>query len=184
MNRENLLFIDFIYNIFQVILVRHPFSRLVSAYYDKLTNFKSPEYAGVSQHIHKFYYYLRHNESERHMQKNGLASFEDFVNFLVRLKNFDNHWKPFHIRCSPCVTKYDYIAKFETFNNDMEYLKQKINLTKEHREYFFTKKQYKTNFELMKKTFEKIPKKLAYRLYEVYRDDFEMFGYSLPDWMC
>ena len=168
-------------------LVRHPFSRLVSAYYDKMVPTSEGYtwyYGPMSQKIYHNYRHLRHNVSERNLTKNGSASFEDFVNFLVRLKEFDDHWKPFHMRCLPCSSQYDYISKFETFNNDIEYLKQKINLTEEHRKYFFPKRRFKTNFELMKKTFEKIPNKLVHRLYKVYQDDFEMFGYSFPDWMC
>ena len=168
-------------------LVRHPFSRLVSAYYDKMVPTGLGYtwlYGPISQKIYSDYRHLRHNVTERKLAKNGTASFEDFVNFLVRLKEFDNHWKPFHMRCLPCSSQYDYIAKFETLNTDMEYLKDKINLTEEHRKYFFSKSKFRTNFKLMKKTFEKIPTKLAYKLYEVYRDDFEIFGYSLPDWMC
>ena len=138
----------------------------------------------ISRNINRKYRHLRHNANERNQTDDGNATFEDFVNFLVRLDIFDDHWKPFRNLCNPCSSQYDYIAKFETFNNDMEYLKQKINLTEEHRKYFFPKGNFATNFDLMKKTFEKVPNELARQLYEKYREDFEVFGYSLPEWMC
>ena len=138
----------------------------------------------MSQKINREYRHLRHNVTERNQTDNGSATFEDFVNFLVRLTNFDDHWKRFNDLCNPCSSQYDYIAKFETLNNDMEYLKRKINLTDEHRKWFFPRQNYQTNWDLIKKTFKKVPNKLAYRLYEVYREDFEVFGYSLPKWMC
>ena len=149
-----------------------------------MNNFESFDYSELSKQIYRDYNNLRHNETERNISKNGLASFEDFVNFLVRTKSFDNHWKPFYIRCLPCSSPYDYIAKLETIKTDMDYLKHKLNLNEEHRKYFFPERKFTANFELTKKTFKKIPNKLAHRLYKVYQHDFEMFDYSFPDWIC
>ena len=141
-------------------------------------------YGLMSRDINRNYRHLRHNATERNQTDDGNATFEDFVNFLVQLEKLDDgHWKPYRDLCNPCSSQYDYIAKFETFNNDMEYLKQKINLTEEHRKTFFSKRTFKTNIDVVKKLFEKVPNELAFRLYQKYKEDFEVFGYSLPEWL-
>ena len=167
--------------------MRNPFNRLVSAYFDKMLT-TSPGYTKVyrlkSRTINKNFRHLRQNVTERNQTDDGNATFEDFVNFLVRSKaKMDSHWNLFFTRCTPCYTQYDYIVKFETLNNDMEYLKQKLNISTYHRQAFFPKKNYKTNWDLVKKTFKTIPKELGLKLYEKYRIDFEMFGYEKPDWL-
>ena len=170
-----------------MILVRHPFSRIVSAYNDKMvpTTFGYTHIFGpISRNIYLKYRHLRHNATERKLVINGSASFEDFINFIIRLKDFNEHWKSFRDLCNPCTSQYDYIAKMETVNNDMEYLKQKLNLTEKHRKNFFPKHKYRSDVDLMKKMFKTIPKQLTRQLYDVYKQDFEMFGYEFPDWLC
>ena len=172
---------------FQVITVRNPFSRLVSAYYDKmLTTSEGYTYAfkAISRGINKRFRHLRHNVIERNQTDDGTATFEDFVNSVVQSKGPMNpHWTLYYDSCRPCEVQYDYIVKFETLNNDIEYLKQKLNVSSYHRQAFFPKSAYKANWDLVKKAFKKIPKELGLKLYEKYRIDFEMFGYEKPDWL-
>ena len=165
--------------------MRNPFSRLVSAYLGKMLPTGRgylPSYLHVSNKINKEFRHLRHNVSERNTPDVD-ATFEDFVNYLVH-GNFDKdpHWNSYTNFCKLCQTEYNYIVKFETLNNDMEYLKQKLNISSYHRQAIFPKKNYKTNWDLVKSTFKTIPKELGLKLYKKYRIDFEMFGYEKPDW--
>ena len=144
-------------------------------------------YKKVSKNINKMSKHLRHNVTERNQTDDGNATFEDFVNFIIQLpsnKPVDVHWRTFFAHCNPCDSRYDYIVKFETLNNDMEYLKQKLNVSSYHRQAFFPKSAYKANWDLVKKTFKAIPKELGLKLYEKYRIDFEAFGYEKPVWLC
>ena len=143
-------------------------------------------YKGRSQYINKNFRHLRHNESKRNESDDGYATFEDFVNFLLSRNNTkgDRHFLTFLTSCQVCDAQYDYIIKMETFQSDIDYLKQKLNLSAYLQKVVFPKEKYKANDDTTKKIFETIPKSLALELYKKYQKDFEMFGYEKPVWLC
>ncbi|XP_052893559.1 carbohydrate sulfotransferase 11 [Anopheles moucheti] len=163
------------------IIVRHPFERLVSAYKDKI------QYALPNSHHHKL--------GNRIIQKyrktvNGKPSsllkyptFSEFVNYLLdEIKHphfeIDMHWVPVTHFCTPCFFHYDVIAKFETLEEDQNYLISIGHLDS------VIKPQWKnagkgahTNDMLMK-FFSELDAAQIRGLYDYYRFDFELFGYS------
>ena len=143
-------------------------------------------YRGRSQTINKKFRHLRHNETERKIEDDGNATFEDFVNYLLSRDNTkgDPHFLTYLSACQVCDAQYDYVIKMETFESDMEYLKQKLNLSEYHRKVVFPRGKYKINEEIMEKTFEPIQLKLSQKLFEIYHKDFEIFGYKKPEWLC
>ena len=169
-------------------MVRNPFSRLVSAYYDKLLP-TGPGYTSyykkMSQNMNQKFRHLRHNANQRNNTDNKIATFEDFVNYLVTAGNAkaDPHWSPYLESCKPCDAKYDYVIKFDTLNNDMEYLKQKLNVSEYHRQAVFPPRKYKTNNDLVEHVFKTIPKALARKLYGIYEKDFLLFNYPHPQYI-
>ena len=146
----------------------------------------SPFYQRRSQSINQSFRHLRHNESKRNEKDDGYATFEDFVNYLLSQDNTkgDPHFLSFISSCQVCDAQYDYVIKMETFESDIDYLKQKLNLSSYLQTVVFPKEKYKANDDTTKKTFEDIPKKHALKLYEKYQKDFDMFGYEKPVWLC
>ena len=143
-------------------------------------------YKGRSQAINRYFRHLRHNESKRNEKDDGYATFEDFVNFLLPRDSTigDRHFLTFLSSCQVCDAQYDYVIKMETFESDINYLKQKLNLPAYHQKALFPRKKYKVNDDATKKIFKTIPKKLALELFKKYQKDFEMFGYEKPVWLC
>jgi len=170
-------------------MVRNPFSRIVSAYYDKMIT-TSPGHTHVFKHLSEKiieeFRHIRLNVTERNQTDDGTATFEEFVNFLISIDvmDCDVHFISYISRCKPCHTEYDYVIKFETLKNDIEYLKQKLNISEYHRKAVFPRDNFKTSKDVVKETFNTIPKDLALKLYEKYRKDFEIFGYEKPEWLC
>ena len=141
----------------------------------------------MSRKINKQYRYLRHNTSESYKKDDDqFATFEDYVNYLLRENpmNCDHHFISFIARCMPCDVDYDYVIKFETLDNDIEYLKQKLKISENHRKAVFPKKTFKASMDFVESTFKTIPKDLGFKLYEKYLKDFEVFGYEKPHWLC
>ena len=165
-----------------MITVRHPFSRLVSAYNDRILSTTYGFYYDLSRKINKRFRHLRHNLAHRNRTDNGKATFEDFVNYLltINVATCDNHFKSYLTLCRPCDAQYDYVVHFETLANDMEYLKQQLNISDYHRKALFPLKNFKTSTDVVKKAFDQIPKKLGLKLYKKYQKDFEIFGYEKP----
>ncbi|KAG7174844.1 Carbohydrate sulfotransferase 10-like 4 [Homarus americanus] len=101
----------------KVMIVRHPFARIVSAYIDKIA---SSPFSKLSRYIIKRY---SHQESGQTFRA---PSFEEFVRYLVdstpveddvRVKKkhrTNRHWFPYYANCAPCDIQYNVIATMDT----------------------------------------------------------------------
>jgi len=171
-------------NYTKFIIVRHPFERLVSAYYNKLVPNnpkKNPQFAELAKLI-KSTYGSANNKKDF---ANSYPTFEEFVDYVTNeiLQNnrIDDHFRNFVPLCWPCAIDYEVIAHTETLNNDIKYLLKKL---KAPNEYYQLQKGYSkdgnriTTSEKSLKEFWKIPRHKIYRLYMAYRNDFLLFNYD------
>ena len=71
--------------------------------------------------------------------------------------------------CRPCSVEYDFIAKFETLNYDMEYLAQKFNFGVK-----FPNKDPTTNPDYMRLYYHGLKTQHLKVLKTLYRKDFEV----------
>ncbi|RZF40956.1 hypothetical protein LSTR_LSTR013211 [Laodelphax striatellus] len=189
----------------KVIIVRHPFERLLSAYRDKLENVNVRTEHG-SAHFYKSYgskiverfrvggnktktqdilrpgtYYWQSNQPE----PAGIEpTFLEFVRYLIStdlLSYADDHWIPYYLFCTPCLLKYDLIAKVETFFRDQIYIIRALDVqniikpTWKHQ----TKDSHSSN-KISKIYFSQLTRLEIEQLYEKYKLDFELFDYT-PD---
>ena len=88
------------------------------------------------------------------------------------------HWRPFHQTCYPCAINYGYVGHFETVKEDADYILEKLRLDKtvEFRAHSGSKTP-----ELLSTHYSQIPLDRVIRLAEIYREDFETFGYTYPE---
>jgi len=163
-------------------MVRHPFERLVSAYQDKIAN--NPEghlrlWKGVYKMIESQY---------------GDKTFPSFVKWLVGWKEvhedlcpdpdedtpvaceMNPHWSQLQDRCFYCALTYKVIAKFETFQEDLRYIGYLANVT--FNEGVRENHTGKTTSLRALKFFRQLTQGEVGALYNLYREDFLMFGYS------
>ena len=140
-------------------------------------------YGPMSKEINKKYKPLRHNLEDR-LKNDTTASFEDFVRHLLSDAPRDSHWEFYDTFCRPCYSDYDYVIKFETIAQDLAYLKLKLNITDEDHQKVFSAAIPNTKQDTTKEYFDQIPKDLAERLYKKYKNDFLLFGYEKPSWLC
>jgi hypothetical protein len=96
--------------------VRHPYSRVLSAYLDKIVSRERPS-ALVYAHFDRSYSDPEHT-----------VSFAEFLAYLQatldRRDAWDPHWRPMTSILRPDLVPYDEIGKIETFEEDF----QRINL--------------------------------------------------------
>ena len=102
--------------IFTFSFVRHPFDRLVSAYYDKIVSQDDPSYRGRGKAILANY---------------GAVTFSNFIKYVLSENesymkcesrcSLDVHWRPFYLRCAYCLINYSFIGRMETFAKDVRY---------------------------------------------------------------
>ena len=92
----------------------------------------------------------------------------------------DPHWLPIHLIAKPCVIPYNFIGKFETLHEDMEHvLKEGFRIRNTTSlPLNFNSMEKHTNTTVMTKYYGNVPKHHVEKLKEIYKIDFEMFGYS------
>ncbi|KAH3867730.1 hypothetical protein DPMN_030865 [Dreissena polymorpha] len=113
----------------RVMTVRHPFTRIWSAFIDK---FLLPDFwfSKGTQIVRT----VRPKASKKSLQCGNDVTFPEFVKYLLKIGhqrtyvNQDKHWLPASDICDPCAFKPDIIAKHETFITDLEYTVNRIGL--------------------------------------------------------
>ena len=88
----------------------------------------------------------------------------------------DRHWKPFISRCAYCSVPYAVISKAETFEEDKRFIGEMAGVQFEDIQAH--KSSGGGTKELARKHFEQLDVQTVDQLYEFYKVDFEMFGYS------
>ena len=99
----------------------------------------------------------------------------------------NEHWEPQYIHCNYCNIRYDIIGRVETLEDDLEYIAEVNNFKFDlyrikdglHVHPTFKRKSgIKEPAEKIKHYFMQLNATQVYKIYHMYRIDFEMFGYS------
>ena len=190
----------------RIIHTRHPFIRLYSAWTDKFFLYrdltkqgkqkysrKTKEYhdSGTAKVYGKFWKLAQKydRKNKKPLPAGAQASFSAFIKFLLNDKgfttNFDKHWMPISLLCGVDQIKYNFFTKLETIDSDFEYFKYKNDLGylpefPKSRFSSFTDKdnegRYFDKYVTIYKESTSLKDRL--KLYEIFKQDFEMFGYD------
>lgn len=170
----------------KVMVVRHPFERILSAYRDKLENSTVGREHGTLHFYEKYGRKIvaKYRKSTEEVKQQE-PTFEEFVQYLIDtdLVNYaDDHWIPYYLYCTPCLTNYDVIIYFETFQEDIHLLLRLIE-EKSMPEWKHSNSIGRSRKELVKSYYRKLSHETILKLYEKYRIDFELFGYSIDGYL-
>ena len=166
---------------FKFMFVRDPFERLISAY----TNC----FWGKFKRNHDGWKYYR-REIRKVLAKRGgrdidvntdNTTFEQFATYLVlRWREgglFQVHWREQHKLCHPCHIQFDYVGHYETLVDDAQFFLKESKL--EDKVFFPEWRQSNTN-ALLKNYYSSLSLLRIRQLLEIYKKDFELFGYTYP----
>ena len=159
--------------------VREPFERLLSAYRDKFVGETTYLYQKIGKDIVNNV--RRSTGKTENCAKCSRPTFDEFTSYVDTLpgkSTWDMHWRPAHQTCYPCAVNYDYIGYFDTAKEDADYILEKLHLDKEVK---FPSFSGSRTPELLRGYYSQIPLDRIIRIAEIYRTDFEMFGYKYPD---
>ncbi|KAL7644196.1 UNVERIFIED_CONTAM: hypothetical protein RMT77_005022 [Armadillidium vulgare] len=172
-------------NLTMFINVRHPFSRILSAFRDRMSRNLPRFQENYGRMIVKKY-------RERNSSITGeTPTFPEFVEYLVNtpIQNYDLHWMPYYAVCHICFIPYRFIVRVEHFEEDIKSLnnflllnltKKFLHKTKLRRESINDERIFSfKNEEIERKYFSKISKQNLEKLYQIYFLDFLFFNYSL-----
>ena len=161
---------------FRFCFVRNPYYRLFSAYKSKMLNYLDPQYQPVRDHIRGKYGY-----PVRGGQPAGMVAFRDFVRYVEEMTDQDRdfHWRSQTALVMLAAIEYGFIGHLESFQDDLEHVLRRLGASDEligtiPEPVNPTTKMYHA---------AAYDRELAARVYDMYRDDFENFGYDCDSWL-
>ena len=112
-----------------VLVARDPYSRLFSAFVDRLFLPSGDYREGIS-----FARKLRNNTTSKHNCANDLT-FEDFLRSVSESarenKTLNRHWTPIYSLCSPCDVNAIAVVKMESFSTDVKFILKNVGISKD-----------------------------------------------------
>ncbi|XP_033105740.1 carbohydrate sulfotransferase 10-like [Anneissia japonica] len=186
-NNEMDSYIKFLY-------VRHPFSRVLSAFKNKLDPKTTLKNAGFWQRkfgmniIRKYRTNKEFYRIKANFKRNYNLKFGEFVKYIgdpkvSRNVSTDNHWIEVFNKCDPCSFHYNFIGKMETMAADTDYLMMISKIDKEF-EFPSSTLSSPTNSsgrDTVESYYKDLPVQDLKNLYNRYKLDFKLFGYPKPD---
>lgn len=179
---------------FKFLFVRHPFDRLVSAYRNKLEDSYAQE---DGSYFYKTYgrriverFRINRVTDKRKGEENSLKNmvigkeptFPEFVDYLIHTdpEDYDEHWRPVVIHCHVCQFHFDYIIKYEHFEEEINFL---IDVMQEdgrlpHNFKLTWENRGNTNKNTVVEYLKQLSEEQVMQLFDKYRLDFLYFDYK------
>ncbi|KAM5138820.1 carbohydrate sulfotransferase 8 [Mantella aurantiaca] len=167
----------------KMIFVREPFERLVSAFRDKFEHANNYYHPVFGKAIISKY---RRNATKESLRTGSGVQFKEFIQYLLdvhRPVGMDIHWDHVSRLCSPCLIDYDFIGKFESMEEDANFLLHLIgapnNLTFPRFKDRHSNEE-RTTSKITQQYFAQLTPLERQRTYDFYYMDYQMFNYSKP----
>lgn len=119
-------------HLFKFLLVRHPFRRIYSVFYDKFVNDELEDtLSGWKQMEEEILREMLVNQTLLTIRRNDIRlDLRTFLLYIVRSireeRLINSHWQQIVQRCSLCSIDYDWIGKIEHFQRDSQTLIEKF----------------------------------------------------------
>ena len=105
----------------------------------------------------------------------NLVSFPEYIKYFSYDVNRNQHWRQYEKLCHPCVINYDFIGHLETLEEDAALL---LKLAGIDDRVTFPPVHKSTGSSEVLQYYSQVPPEHITRIGELYRSDFEMFGYD------
>ncbi|CAF0818357.1 unnamed protein product [Adineta steineri] len=184
-------------NLFKFLLVRHPFQRIYSVYYDKFVNNHIDDtLSGWKQLEEDILLQMNTNQTLLTIRRNDIKlDFRTFLLYIIdsikRNQLINSHWEQIVQRCAFCSINYNFIGKIENFHQDKKFLLKKLNQNSNKIILKFpskeidkqSKKQILLNDSQLIQFFrDTIQNDNDFEiLIDYYKPDFQLFNYEIPN---
>lgn len=156
---------------FKFLFVREPLHRLLSAYKDKFMRRDRTASKTAREQIVKAYrpqdYKPNYNDIN--------ITFAEFIQFFSNDVPRNPHWLQYEKLCHPCGITYDFIGHLETLEDDAPLL---LKIAGIDDLVSFPPIHKSTSIDEVLAYYSQVPTPYITRLGELYRGDFEIFGYD------
>ena len=157
--------------------VRNPYDRLVSAYKTQIGNTWNDEYDWVKEEVREACAYPASARAD-----GRLVAFRDFVRYLgdaPEQVRRDGHFNLQTNILMPDAVAYDLVGRFEDFAADFSRVLRRLDAAPE---VLATASEAKNSTPFVQAALV-YDRELAERVFELYRADFERYGYDRDSWM-
>ncbi|XP_071943424.1 carbohydrate sulfotransferase 9-like [Antedon mediterranea] len=159
----------------KVMFVRNPYTRLLSAYSDKLVAKNASDYR---HDVHDITTKGIRTNLGLGKSKNDLK-FGEFVKMLISKKPILNiHWGKMSTRCHPCDIDYDIIGRMEDIDNYANYILKLIGSDLQFPKPPKTHFTNSSSHDRLVRNYSEISDSELESLYQTYLYDFLLFGYK------
>ena len=164
----------------RIILVRHPFDRIVSAYRNKLEN-KNLSKSSKIYHGRLGTRIVKNFRFSNDSVEQSEATFQEVVRYILSSapSKVDQHFQPITYYCNVWNYHYDIIMKKETFDFDLNYMLITtgidVNIVGKLRANEGPKS---SEDDVTLRYFSKLSHEEILQLYEYYKWDFKLFNYE------
>ncbi|KAL9960347.1 hypothetical protein ACROYT_G033794 [Oculina patagonica] len=154
---------------FKFVFVREPLQRLLSAYKNKFI--QKPRASNDIRRVIVQAFRPQDFEPEGE----NFVSFSEFIQYFSNNISRNRHWRQYEKLSHPCVINYDFIGHFETMEEDgplvlkMAGIADRVTFPPIHKS---------TGTDEVLEYYSQVPPEYITRIGELYRSDFEMFGYE------
>ncbi|XP_015519195.2 carbohydrate sulfotransferase 11 [Neodiprion lecontei] len=167
----------------RLIVVRHPFERLLSAYRNKFEAKYNSSMYFQSRFGKRIVKKFRSNATREALERGDDVTFSEFVDFVTTEDaengTLNEHWRPITELCHPCLVNYDLISKYESLVEDATEVLERmgapwVRFPSGPQSSEPTSKRLGSYYSTL--TFKQLQK-----LAKLYRLDFKVFDYSLEE---
>lgn len=181
---------------FKLLVVRHPFQRLVSSYRDRIED--NSKYTTQAWIYTKKIFRLTRPELFHSNTTTGnfqqkvftadkrlkiIPTFKEFLIWLLQNSDEDDvHWDRYYTHCAVCDVRYNYVLKLDNYMyGEISYILSKFGLDKNTAYLQKLERTHGgyTDFDTTCKYFANLTQDIIFRLYQRYKIDFEMYNYNL-----
>ncbi|XP_063969513.1 carbohydrate sulfotransferase 11-like [Lytechinus pictus] len=160
--------------------VRNPYSRLLSAYQDKILQDEHSKWRD------EMLEWIISNDpkvaADVFLGKRNFT-FEEFLTFYLSPIDNNPHWKEYYRLCFPCLVNYDFIGKLETMREDSKYILETLFQVNSSLSLSKSKRVTdSSSYGSLRDLYSSIPRDLLRRIsvYGGLTIDSKLFGYDIP----
>lgn len=175
------------------IVVRHPFARLLSAYRDKIETPKPKPFVPYFLDLQRAII-LKYRLANSNITTSS-PTFSEFVNYVIEstanLKTAKQWfeevvcWAPYWVQCGVCASDYQLVIKLETMTADEQFLAQVASMKEIENvhEWRNLKKNQSSSTAVLPDYYKNLSKRQILLLYDRFKLDFDLFGYSVNEYL-
>ncbi|XP_019630634.1 PREDICTED: carbohydrate sulfotransferase 10-like isoform X2 [Branchiostoma belcheri] len=176
------------------IVVRDPLERLASAWMNKFMDIRGAMRYWFIEHYQSMLETITDDRSREKVAfssedvemtyLNGTLKHIPFLAFIRAIAEnqtrwMNPHWQPVYQLCSPCQVDWNYIAHTETLVEDFHLFFKKAGIV--GRDNIIPDMEERVGSRFYLEGFMKIPLEDIQRIGQLYKSDYDMFGYSFQD---